>query len=64
MLLRKFNRNWSYAIDELFIVIAAVPIALAIDQWIEQRRDQFAGTASSSNCTAVGSATRHAGAPL
>jgi len=40
MLWRKFKLDWSYAIGELFIVIAGVLVALAIDQWNDERLEQ------------------------
>ncbi|MEJ2088990.1 MAG: hypothetical protein P8Y69_11075 [Gammaproteobacteria bacterium] len=32
--------NWSYGIGELLIVIVGVLVALAVDQWNDQRRDR------------------------
>ena len=34
--------NWSYGIGELFIVVAGVLIALAVDQWNSDRLDRLA----------------------
>ena len=40
MLWRKSKLDWSYAIGELFIVVAGVLIALAIDQWNTDRLER------------------------
>ncbi len=40
MLWRKFKLDWRYAIGELFIVVAGVLVALAIDQWNDQRLER------------------------
>jgi hypothetical protein len=40
MLWRKFKLDWSYALGELFIVTAGVLIALAIDQWNNNRQER------------------------
>jgi hypothetical protein len=40
MLWRKFKLEWSYAIGELFIVVVGVLVALAIDQWNDQRLER------------------------
>jgi len=40
MLWRKFKLDWRYAVGELFIVIAGVLIALAIDQWNDVRLER------------------------
>lgn len=37
MLWRKFKLDWQYAIGELLIVVAGVLVALAIDQWNDER---------------------------
>ena len=41
MLWRKFKLDWKYAIGELFIVVAGVLLALAIDQWNERRLERL-----------------------
>ncbi len=41
MLWRKFKLDWQYAIGELLIVVAGVLIALAIDQWNDDRLDRI-----------------------
>jgi len=41
MLWRKFKLDWKYAVGELFIVVAGVLLALAIDQWNERRLEQL-----------------------
>ena len=40
MFWRRFKLNWSYAIGELFIVVAGVLIALAIGQWNTDRLER------------------------
>ncbi len=40
MLWRKFKLDWQYAIGELLIVVAGVLIALAIDQWNDDRLER------------------------
>jgi hypothetical protein len=40
VLWRKFRLDWSYAVGELFIVVAGVLVALAIDQWNDERLEQ------------------------
>ncbi len=40
MLWRKFKLEWSYAVGELLIVVAGVLVALAIDQWNDQRLER------------------------
>ena len=40
MLWRKFKLDWRYAVGELFIVVAGVLVALAIDQWNDQRLER------------------------
>lgn len=40
MLWRKFKMDWRYAIGELFIVVAGVLVALAIDQWNDERLER------------------------
>lgn len=40
MLWRKFKLDWQYAIGELVIVVAGVLVALAIDQWNDQRLER------------------------
>jgi hypothetical protein len=40
MLWRKFKLDWQYAIGELLIVVAGVLIALAIDQWNDERLER------------------------
>jgi hypothetical protein len=40
LLWRKYKLDWSYAIGELFIVVAGVLIALAIDQWNTDRLER------------------------
>lgn len=40
MLWRKFRLDWRYAIGELIIVVAGVLVALAIDQWNDERLEQ------------------------
>ena len=40
LLWRKFKLDWRYAIGELFIVVAGVLVALAIDQWNDERLEQ------------------------
>ena len=41
MIWRKLKLDWSYAIGELLIVIAGVLIALAIDQWNDDRLERL-----------------------
>jgi hypothetical protein len=41
MIWRKFKLEWSYAIGELFIVVVGVLIALAIDQWNDNRLERL-----------------------
>jgi hypothetical protein len=43
MLWRKFRLDWQYAIGELLIVVAGVLIALAIDQWNDNRLERQEG---------------------
>ncbi len=40
MLWRKFKLDWSYAVGELLIVVIGVLIALAIDQWNDDRLER------------------------
>jgi hypothetical protein len=40
MFWRKFKLDWSYAVGELLIVVIGVLIALAIDQWNDDRLDR------------------------
>lgn len=40
MLWRKFKLDWQYAVGELFIVVAGVLVALAIDQWNDGRLER------------------------
>jgi hypothetical protein len=40
MLWRKFKLDWQYAIGELLIVVAGVLVALAIDQWNDERLER------------------------
>jgi hypothetical protein len=40
MLWRKFKLDWRYAIGELFIVVAGVLVAFAINQWNDERLEQ------------------------
>ena len=42
MLWRLSRLNWPYAVGELFIVVAGVLIALAVDQWNSDRLDRVA----------------------
>ena len=41
MIWRKLKLDWSYAVGELLIVIAGVLIALAIDQWNDDRLERL-----------------------
>ena len=41
MLWRKFKLDWQYAIGELVIVVAGVLVALAIDQWNDDRLERI-----------------------
>ncbi len=40
MIWRKFKLDWSYAVGELLIVVIGVLIALAIDQWNDDRLER------------------------
>jgi len=37
---RKFKLDWSYAVGELLIVVTGALIALAIDQWNDNRLER------------------------
>ncbi len=41
MFWRKFKLDWSYAVGELLIVVIGVLIALAIDQWNDDRLEKL-----------------------
>ncbi len=41
MFWRKFKLDWSYAVGELLIVVVGVLIALAIDQWNDDRLERL-----------------------
>ena len=41
MIWRKFKLEWSYAVGELLIVVIGVLIALAIDQWNDERLERL-----------------------
>ena len=40
MIWRKFKLDWSYAVGELLIVVTGALIALAIDQWNDNRLER------------------------